>query len=187
MKKLILASQSPRRKELLEKCGIAFTCIPADIDETLNEENPLEEEIQNLSYRKAQAILEIHKDALILGSDTIVTIDGKILGKPKDDQEAFTMLQALQGRTHHVLTGLCLLSNKKKYTDFSVSAVTFAPMTSQEIQEYIATGECKDKAGSYGIQGFGGKYISKIDGDYYAIMGLPLHKVYEALKDIENY
>lgn len=187
MKKLILASQSPRRKELLEKCGIPFICIPADIDESIHEKNDLKDEIKELAYRKAKHILDTHEDAVVLGSDTIVTMDGKILGKPRDDQEAFNMIHDLQGHTHHVITGLCLLSKDKRYSDVSVSAVTFSPMSDQEIWDYVSTGECKDKAGAYGIQGYGGKYISSIEGDYYAIMGLPLNMVYEALKDIESY
>ena len=187
MKKLILASQSPRRKELLEKCGIPFVTEPADIDETLEPEGTLVGQIGILSRRKAMAVLSQHPDAVVLGSDTIVAVDGKILGKPENEEEAADMLRQLAGRTHQVITGVCLISRKKEYVDVSVSNVTFAPMTEEEIREYIATGECMDKAGAYGIQGYGGKYITHIDGDFYAIMGLPLNLVYEEMKNINDY
>ncbi len=182
MKQLILASQSPRRRELLEKCEIPFICIPADIDETMDLMNDPAEEVKILSHRKAEHILKLHPDAVVIGSDTIVAIDGKVLGKPQSHEEAAEMLRALSGHTHQVITGLSVLSNEKEYLDVSVSDVTFAEMSEEEVQAYIATGECDDKAGAYGIQGFGGRYITGIHGDYYAIMGLPLQMVYAALK-----
>lgn len=184
---IVLASQSPRRKELLEKCGVSFTCDPADIDETMDTRNNLHNEIQNLAYRKAEEVLKRHPEDLVIGSDTIVVLAQEVLGKPKDEEDAFRMLKELQGNTHEVVTGLCFLSKKRKYTDVSVSKVTFAPMSDTEIKDYIATGECMDKAGAYGIQGFGGKYITKIEGDYYTIMGLPLNLVYEELKKQNLY
>ncbi len=183
-KPVILASKSPRRKELLEKCISGFTCIPADIDETINEDNDLSLEIKRLSRRKAEHVLASHPNAIVIGSDTIVVVDGKILGKPHDDNEAFAMVKLLQGRTHQVITGLCVISSERTYEDASVSEVTFAPMSDEEIAAYVATGECADKAGAYGIQGYGGKYITHISGDFYAIMGLPLNLVYEELKRI---
>jgi septum formation protein len=185
--KIILASQSPRRKELLEKCNVSFICDPADIDETMDTGNDLNIEIQNLAYRKADAALQRHPDDLVIGSDTIVVLNGEVLGKPKDEADAFRMVKELQGKTHEVITGLCFLSRKRKYTDVSISKVTFAPMSDEEIKEYVSTGECMDKAGAYGIQGYGGKYITKIEGDYYTIMGLPLNLVYEELKNQKLY
>ncbi len=187
MRKLILASQSPRRKELLEKCGIPFETEPADIDETLSAEGTLEEQIRILSRRKAEAVLKLHPEAVVLGSDTIVAVNGEILGKPADEAEAAVMLRKLAGNTHQVITGVCLISRQREYTDVSVSDVTFAPMSDKEIAEYISTGECMDKAGAYGIQGYGGKYITHIKGDFYAIMGLPLNLVYEEMKNINEY
>ena len=187
MKSLILASKSPRRKELLEKCGIPFTVEAAEIDETLNEDLPLTEAIQDLSRRKAEAILKIHPDSVILGSDTIVVIDGKILGKPKDHDEAKQMLRELSGRSHQVITGFCLLSSLHCHTEVSVSEVYFTEMTEEEIDAYVATGEADDKAGAYGIQGLAGKFITKIEGDYYTIVGLPLSQVYQELKNLSNY
>lgn len=185
--KIVLASKSPRRKELLEKCGISFIADPADIDETIDESLPFEEAIKQLSFRKAEAVLKRNEDAIVIGSDTIVTIDGEILGKPKDHADAKKMLSLLQGRTHSVITGICILSKNRCYQDVSVSEVTFAEMEEKEIETYIATGECDDKAGAYGIQGCGGRYVTEIKGDYYAIMGLPLNKVYEEMKNISLY
>lgn len=182
MKQIILASQSPRRKELLEKCGYPFITEPADIDETLNPSLSLQGAIKDLAARKAEHIFEKHPDAIVIGSDTIVTIENEVLGKPKDDAHAFTMLRKLQGRTHEVITGIAIFSNEEKWTDVSISKVTFSPMSDAEIKAYIATKECNDKAGAYAIQGYGGRYITHIEGNYYSIMGLPLSKVYEQLK-----
>ena len=187
MKKLILASQSPRRRELLEKCGIPFICEPADIDETITEGNDLSDEIRRLSRRKAEAVLALHPDAVVIGSDTIVAIDGKVLGKPQDRNEAREMLQMLSGNTHQVITGLCVISSSRCFQDVSVSHVTFAPLSADEIDAYVSSGECDDKAGAYAIQGGAGRFITNIDGDYYAIMGLPLNSVYEELKNISLY
>lgn len=186
-KKFILASRSPRRKELLEKCGITFECEPADIDETLDETLSLQEAVKDLSFRKADAILKEHPESIIIGSDTIVTLDGKVLGKPVDREDAKNMLRKLSGRTHQVITGLCILSSSRRYCNASVSDVTFMNMSEEEIDAYVQSGECDDKAGAYGIQGLGGKYITHISGDYYAIMGLPLNMVYEELKNTSLY
>lgn len=187
MKNIVLASKSPRRKELLEKCNVAFTLDPADIDETLDITQGLQKAIEKLSYEKAKTVLDRHTDTIVIGSDTIVTIHDKVLGKPKDEKDAFDMLKQLQGNTHEVITAVTFLSTKRIYQNVSVSKVTFAPMSDEEIYTYIATGECLDKAGAYGIQGYGGRYITHIDGDYYTIMGFPLHIVYEELKHIGLY
>lgn len=187
MKKIILASQSPRRKELLEKTGYTFEIEAADIDETIDQSNTLTEEIKRLSHCKAEHVLQHHPDSLVIGSDTIVTIDGRILGKPADKEDALRMLRSLSGRTHQVITGLCMISCQKEYLDVSISDVTFAEMTEDEIEKYVNTGEPMDKAGAYAIQGIASRYITGISGDYYAIMGLPLCMVYEELKNIAEY
>ena len=187
MKKLILASQSPRRKELLEKCGYEFEIDAADIDETIDPDKDLSEEIKRLSFVKAKCVLERHLDCVVIGSDTIVAVDGKVLGKPADREEACTMLRSLSGRTHHVITGLTILSTRKQYTDVSISEVTFCELTEEEIEKYADTGEPLDKAGAYAIQGIASRYIAEIKGDYYAIMGLPVCMVYEELKNITDY
>ena len=187
MKQLILASQSPRRKELLEKCGIPFTVEAAEIDEALNPKITLEEAVMDLSMRKASFILSKHPDCAVLGSDTIVVADRKVLGKPSDRSEARAMLKILSGRTHEVITGFSLVSSKRTRRDVSVSHVTFAPLSEEEISLYLESGEADDKAGAYGIQGLAGKFITHINGDYYAIMGLPLSLVYAELKNLEMY
>ena len=182
MKELILASQSPRRRELLAKCTERFTVEAADIEETMDPQKPLPEEIQKLAKAKAAAVFAKHPEALVLGSDTIVVLDGEVLGKPADEDDAVRMLRELSGRTHQVLTGVCLLGPGFCKTDVSVSHVTFAVMSEAEIREYVASGDPLDKAGAYGIQSMAARYITGIEGDYYAIMGLPVHLVYELLK-----
>ena len=187
MKKLILASQSPRRRELLEKCGIPFLCDPAGIDESFDHTKPVEEEIRRLAMRKAEAGLIKHPDAVVVGSDTIVVLNGTVLGKPADEKDAEHMLKMLSGNTHQVVTGLCIMSEKKVYTDVSVADVTFAELDEEEIRSYIASKEPMDKAGAYAVQGLGGKFITGISGDYYTIVGLPLNMVYEELKNLSEY
>ncbi len=187
MKKIVLASQSARRKELLQHCTADFICDPADIDESICLEKGLEAEIQNLSYRKAAAVLERHSDCIVIGSDTTVAIDGIPLGKPTDEQDAHRMLKMLEGKTHQVITGLAIISTKRVYQSVSVVDVTFASMTDDEIDAYIRTGECGDKAGSYAIQGYGSRYIKGISGDYFSVVGLPVHEVYEELKNANRY
>lgn len=187
MKDLILASKSPRRKELLERVSRNFACIPADIDETIDTENDLKEEIMNLARRKAEAVLKDHEDAIVIGSDTIVVLNGKVMGKPHREEEAVSMLESLSGNTHQVITGLAILSSQREYRNVSVSDVTFASLSKEEILAYVSSGEPMDKAGAYGIQGMGGRFITRIDGDHYAIMGLPLNLVYEELKNADRY
>ncbi len=186
MKRIILASSSPRRKELLSKITENFITEPADIDERLGN-RPLTEEIRALSLRKAMHVLEKHPDAIVIGADTIVAIGETILGKPADREEAFHMLRALSGNTHQVITGLAVLSSERQFNDVSVSNVTFAPLSDEEISAYLDTNEYADKAGSYAIQGFAGKFITGISGDYYSIMGLPLNMLYEESKNFILY
>ena len=187
MREIVLASQSPRRKELLEKTGFPFICDPADIDETINLEADLVEESKNLSYRKAKVVLERHPESIVIGSDTLVLCDNQVMGKPEDDEDAFRMLKKLQNHKSQVLTSLCIISQKKCFTYASIADVYFAVMSNKEIWDYIYTGETRDKAGAYAIQGFGGRYIKEIHGDYYAIMGLPLQVVYNELKNSTDY
>lgn len=186
MRKLILASQSPRRKELLEKCGYSFDVIVADIDESIDSSLTLENAIQQLAYKKAKKIFDDYPDAIVIGSDTIVSINKKILGKPKDEQEAFNMLKLLSGKTHEVITGLTILTKEKTYNHVSVNKVTFYDLSDEEIYKYISTKEPMDKAGSYAIQGIASRYIKSIDGDYYAIVGLPVSVVYHILKELDK-
>ncbi len=187
MKKIILASASPRRRELLSRTGIVFTVETADIDETIDPSKALTEEIQRLAYRKAKAVLDKHPECIIIGSDTIVTIDQKVLGKPKDREDAERMLRVLSGRTHQVYTGLCILSSRREFSYLSINDIVFDELSEQEIEAYVSSDEPYDKAGAYAIQGLASRYITEIHGDFYAIMGLPIHIIYEELKNITDY
>ena len=182
MNKIILASQSPRRKELLSMLGIEYEAIPADIDEQINPNNDLVKEIEKLSYEKANHIYKDNKDALVIGSDTIVKIGNSVLGKPKSFEQAKQMLQMLSDNTHEVVTGVTIITNDTIETFSNIAKVTFYPLTNQEIEDYIKTNEPMDKAGAYAIQGLGGKFIKSIEGDYYTIMGLPIGELYHRLK-----
>ena len=185
MNKVILASQSPRRKELLSLIGIEFDAIPADIDEQIDLNNDLVKEIEKLSYQKAFHVFKDHKAALVIGSDTIVKINNQVLGKPKSYEQAKDMLEILSGNTHEVVTAVTILVDDKVETFSSIAKVTFYQLTPQEIDEYIKTNEPMDKAGAYAIQGLGAKFIKAIEGDYYTIMGLPIGELYHRLKKFQ--
>ena len=179
--RIVLASQSPRRKQLLSLLNVNFEIIVADIDEKINPNNDLVKEIEKLSYQKANAVFINNQDALVIGADTIVKIDNQVLGKPKSIEHAKQMLRMLSGNTHDVVTGVTILTNNSVETFSQIAKVTFYPLTDEEIDEYVATNEPMDKAGSYAIQGIGSKFIKSIDGDYYTIMGLPIGEVYHRL------
>ncbi len=182
MTKIILASKSPRRRELMGLLHIPFDVIVSDIDERIDPQNDLVKEIEKLSYRKAEAVFKDHPDALVIGSDTIVKIGNDILGKPKDIEQAEAMLKELSDNTHEVVTGVSILYKDQAETFSSVAKVTFYPLDEREIGEYIATNEPMDKAGSYAIQGDAAKFIRSIEGDYYTIVGLPIAELYHRLK-----
>lgn len=190
-KPLILASKSPRRKKLLEQIGLTFKTIPAEIDEnSLPNGIPPDEYVKILSLRKAKKVASIvETPSIILGSDTIVVLDGKVLNKPIDRKDAFRMLNTLSGNTHTVYTGIALIDtgNGKVISDYKETKVTFRRLDEDEIWAYIDTGSPLDKAGAYGIQDdFGAVFVSHIEGCYYNIVGLPLEKFYENLKILLN-
>ena len=178
---LILASQSPRRKELLELAGLTFTCLPSRGEEIVPEGMPAAEEPEYLAGKKAEEIFAAHPEDVVIGSDTLVLLDGKPLGKPHSEEEAFAMLRALSGREHEVCTGVAILSPQGRESFTSVTKVEFYPLSDEEIRAYIRTGEPMDKAGAYGIQGKGSLLIRRIDGDYYTVVGLPLAEVVRRL------
>lgn len=182
MTKVILASKSPRRKELMEMLKIPFDIIVSDIEESIDYNNDLVKEIEKLSYQKAKAVFDNHSDALVIGSDTIVKINNDILGKPHSLQEAKSMLKELSDNTHEVVTGVTILFKDIVETFSNVAEVTFYPLTDKEIDDYINTNEPMDKAGSYAIQGDGAKFIKSIKGDFYTIVGLPIGELYHRLK-----
>ena len=189
--KVILASASPRRTELLAQAGIAHEIIKSTCEETITTNVP-EELVMDLSAQKAEDVflryLSSYKeeDFLIIGSDTVVAADGKILGKPRDDEDAFAMISRLQNNQHQVYTGVTVYSYlhgvQKRTTFYECSHVNVYPMTTEEIENYLAKGEHRDKAGAYGIQGAFAIYIRGIEGDYNNIVGLPIARLYQELK-----
>ena len=181
-KMLVLASQSPRRSEILRQAGIEFTVRVADVDEsTLPLESPAEY-VQRLAAAKAYAV-EAADGETILGADTTVVIDGEILSKPADAADACRMLGRLSGRRHEVLTGICLRRGGRDLRDYVTTGVVFAALSDAEIGEYVATGEPMDKAGAYAIQGLASKFVERIEGDYFNVMGLPVALVYRWLRE----
>jgi len=173
---VILASQSPRRRELLALIGIAHEVRPADIDESYLEGESPEEHCERLARGKATTLAErVSGDAVVIGSDTIVVVDGVILGKPADAAEATRMLRLLSGRSHIVLTAVAVARRGRVESGVERVSVTFRALDDAEIAAYIATREPMDKAGAYGIQGFGATIVSRIEGDYFAVMGLALN------------
>ncbi len=184
MQSIILASSSPRRRQLLTLIGIGHTVIPADIDEM-----PLPGELPNghaerLAREKAQTVAEAFPNELVIGADTIVVLDDRILGKPRDEDHAREMLAELSGRTHTVVTAMACALNGEIVSGVETVEVTFRYLTAAEIGAYVATGEPMDKAGSYGIQGFGATIVKRIDGDYFAVMGLSLVRLVSLMRDL---
>jgi septum formation protein len=188
--KLILASSSPRRAEILRQAGIAFEICAAEIDETVLPGETALEMVARLAEAKARAITAQMdariRECIIVGADTTVELDGEILGKPRDTANAREMLARLSGRTHHVLTGIFLLRLPGNASRAAVekSAVTFAPLSEKEIDAYVASGEPLGKAGAYAIQGLAGRYIPKIEGCYFNVVGLPLARLYTLLREL---
>lgn len=183
MPKIILASASPRRKELMELAGYNFEVICADIVEVVPEEAMPQEVVMSLALQKAQAVAAEHKEAVVIGSDTVVALDGKILGKPHSEQEACEMLRSLSGRTHKVFTGVAIVCGGKVKNFFDETDVEFYSLGDDEIKKYVATGEPTDKAGAYGIQGKGSVLVKRINGDFFSVMGLPIAKLYREMSD----
>ena len=174
--KIILASQSPRRKELLERMGIKdFETISPNVDESAFHGLPPEELVRRLSAEKAAAVAgKVGEDAVVIAADTVVALEGAVLGKPADELDAFKMLSALSGVRQQVYTGVTVCRGGEKQTAHEVTDVTFRELSEREIEDYISTGEPMDKAGAYGIQGYGALLIQGISGDYYNVMGLPV-------------
>jgi septum formation protein len=184
MKKIILASGSPRRKELLEKIGLKFDVEPADYAEDIPAGLTYREIAQKLSLEKAKAVAANHTDAIIIGADTFGIFEGKILGKPHHAAQAKKMLTMLGGKSHTVMTGYTIIDSAtgKTATGISETAVHFRRLSEEEIDAYIKTGEPLDKAGAYAIQGLGALLVDRIEGDYYNVIGLPLCPLMEDLK-----
>lgn len=187
MKKLILASTSPRRKELMQQIGLAFQIGVSKTDEEPTKHSP-DEIAKELSYQKAREVFERgHTEDIVIGADTVVSLDETVMGKPKDEAEAISMLESLQGKTHQVYTGVSIIWSLDGTTHvrsfLEVTKVTLYEMTKQEILAYVESGEPFDKAGGYGIQGSFAAYVKHINGDYNNVVGLPIGRLYQELKN----
>lgn len=180
--RFVLASASPRRRELLDLIGIKHTVDPADIDESMHAGELPPAHVERLAREKASKVAARHPDALVIAADTVVVMNGRVMGKPKSEEEAYGMLSTLSDATHTVLTGVACSFNGKLESSVDDVSVTFRSLSSDEIREYIATGEPMDKAGSYGIQGYGATIVRRIDGDYFAVMGLSLVRLVELMQ-----
>lgn len=181
----VLASRSPRRRRLLERIGMRFDVDASDVDERISREHAPDRIVESLALLKAREVAERHHEALTMGADTIVTLEGEILGKPADKKEAADMLKRLSDATHTVYTGIALVHPPSERAVCAVEAtrVTFARMDDDEVAAYVASGSPMDKAGGYGIQDdCGALFVSRIDGDYYNVVGLPLHRFYRTMK-----
>lgn len=186
--KVILASASPRRKQILENTKLQFSIEKSNINEVFFENETPENMVTRLAYEKAFDVAKYNQDKLVIGADTIVVLEDKVLGKPKDEQEAYDMIKNLSNKTHKVITGISLinLSINKIVKDYVVSYVTFKNLSEDSIKDYISTKESLDKAGAYGIQGYGALLVDHIQGDYFNIVGLPISKLSDLLKENFN-
>ncbi|WP_422486249.1 Maf family protein [Gudongella sp. DL1XJH-153] len=184
MKRIILASGSPRRKELLEQCGVRPEIIASDINEYVSYKNTPEETAMSLSFQKAIDVASKAGDGIVIGADTLVVLEDEILGKPLNDKEAFSMLLKLSGKKHRVITGFSIidLAGPTKIVEYESTDVYFRELSEIEISDYISTGESDDKAGAYGIQGKGALLVEKIEGCYFNVMGLPISRLNSSLK-----
>lgn len=188
--RILLASASPRRRELLEQIGLPFEVVVSHVEEIITETEP-GKVVEQLSAQKAEAVAESlgePEETLVIGADTVVAAENTILGKPKDAAHAVEMLRLLAGRTHSVYTGVTLIlrgasGETARKTFHERTDVSFYPMEETEIRQYVGTGDCMDKAGAYGIQGFCARYISGINGDYNNVVGLPVGRLYQEIKE----
>lgn len=187
MRPVVLASGSPRRRELLGQMGIEdFEVLPAQGEETAPEGLAPDALVARLALQKAREVAALRPEATVIGADTVVALDGRVLGKPSDEEEAREMLSALSGRRHQVYTGMAVLSGGQVFTHVECTQVEFRPLTAEEIAAYVATGESMDKAGAYGIQGRACVFIRGIQGDYYNVVGLPVCALHELLAQLER-
>lgn len=186
MRKIILASGSPRRKQILEQVGLNFIVEVSDYEEKSIPGVSPSEFVETLSLEKANAVAKNHNDAIIIGADTIVVLNSQILGKPKTKQDAREMLKKLSGNTHSVFTGFTIIDtvNKRTITNHVETKIRFKNLSEEEIRAYIETGEPMDKAGAYGVQDKGALFVEHIEGDYSSVMGLPIVKIFEILKEL---
>ncbi|MGB9873943.1 MAG: Maf family protein [Hydrogenobacter sp.] len=183
MKLLILASSSKRRVDILRMLGFKFLVIPSGVDESVSECSPILM-ARRLAFKKSFAVWKDYKYATVIGADTLVVADGKVLGKPKDTDQALQMLRTLSGRWHSVITAVCIISTGKRIVFHDIARIKFRHIQDEEIREYIQTPEPLDKAGAYAVQGFGATFVEKVVGDFYTVMGLPASRTYQVLKRV---
>jgi len=182
MSRLVLASASPRRRELMALAGFDFEVITADVNEVLDASLTPCELVMSLAFQKASAVANANTDATVIGADTVVVLDGKVLGKPHSSEDAKAMLSSLSGNTHEVYTGVCLIKGDKVHKFYECTKVTFWPLEQELIEAYVASGDCNDKAGSYGIQGNGCVLVKGIEGDYFNVVGFPISRFSREIK-----
>lgn len=182
---IILASQSPRRTEILSIAGIKHQVIPSHAEEIIDESLPIELVPESIAFQKAMDIYKTHEDDVVIGADTIVVSNNQILCKPKSKEDAFSMLKSFSNNVHEVITGVCIISKKEIKKFHVITKVYVDNLTDEQINDYIETEDIYDKAGAYGIQGIFMKYIKKIDGSYQNVMGLPIFEVCKALEKIK--
>ena len=189
MKRIILASSSPRRKEILEITGLVFEVIPSNYEENMNNDIPSVELAKELSKGKAEEVAMKHDNAIVIGADTFIALGNEVLGKPQNESDAIAMLQRLSGNSHSVITGLTIIdsSSDKTISEAVETKVYFKKLSNAEIQAYVSSGEPMGKAGSYAIQGLGSIFIEKIEGDYFNVKGLPLSSLVEKLKKFKIF
>ena len=181
---LILASASPRRRELLTQAGLRFDIVPAHIDESRQPSEDPVRYVHRLALEKAQAISALHPGAIVLGADTTVVLDGEVLHKPADIHEAERMLRALSGRAHQVHTGIAIVCGSIHRSQVETTTVTFGMISEGDLAHYLASGDSLDKAGGYGIQGYAARWITRIEGDFFNVMGLPIAATVGLLSEI---
>lgn len=182
MRLLILASESKRRVQILSMLGFKFLVIPSYVEEDYHGKPILT--ARRLAFKKAFTVWKDYKFATVLGADTLVVLGNKIMGKPKDRENAKQMLESLSGKWHRVITGVCVISPDRKVSFHDTAWVKFRHIEKDEIEEYVSTDEPMDKAGAYAVQGMGARFVEKIIGDFYTVMGLPASKTYKVLKDV---
>ncbi|MBR6568507.1 MAG: septum formation inhibitor Maf [Clostridia bacterium] len=187
MKSFILASNSPRRKELLHNCGYSFEVKPSDCDENTDGSLTPQETVKELARRKAMAVLAENADSVVLGCDTVVALEGEILGKPQDREDAYRMLTALSGKKHIVVSGVCVADKNRCECFENTTEVEFNSLSEETVNSYLDTLEYTDKAGGYGIQGFGSVLVKGIRGDYFSVMGLPVSQCAALLSSFGIY
>ncbi len=185
MAEIILASASPRRRELMEKVGLQFTVKVADICEIIPENATPDEAVMSLALQKAQAVAAENPDSVVIGADTVVALGDEILGKPRSEENAAELLKKLSGKSHTVYTGVAIIHGEKSKSFCEATEVEFYTLSDREIADYVATKEPMDKAGAYGIQGKGAVLVKRIDGDYFNVVGLPVAKLYRELRDFD--